>query len=162
MVVKRRLTHINPLQKKPNAAELNTQQTNIHIHTHQSWYNRVIMYKMTSFLCICGPDCIRKYELTQSETPPISRKVLLLMTAQRLCLLLSFGCSHRRRFMLLVLHTSLFMPWKKLEKPSFQMVLCWSIVYSLHFWQVEDFGLLRWLPLLQPPWNRPQQHIQQQ
>lgn len=98
MVVKHSLTHVNPLpapiQKKPNAAELNTHHkahSHIHTHTlsntHQSWYNRVIMYKMTSFLCICGPDCIRKYELTQSETPPNSRRVLLQVTAQRLCLL---------------------------------------------------------------------------
>lgn len=56
------------------------------------------MYKMTSFLCICGPDCIRKHELTQSEAPPNSRRVLSQATVLRLCLLLSFRCSHRRRF----------------------------------------------------------------
>lgn len=53
---------------------------------------------MTSFLCICGPDCIRKHELTQSEAPPNSRRVLSQATVLRLCLLLSFRCSHRRRF----------------------------------------------------------------
>lgn len=70
--------------------------TNTHTYTHQSWYNRVnVMYKMTSFLCISGPDCIRKNELTQSEMPPISRKVLLQVTEKPPCPL-SFRCSHRR------------------------------------------------------------------
>lgn len=55
---------------------------------HQSWYNRVIMYKMTSFLCICGPDCIRKYERT---APPSSIRVLLLVIVQHFCLLCPSG-----------------------------------------------------------------------
>lgn len=106
--------------------------THTHWYKHQSWYNRVKMYKMTSFLCICGPDCIRKHELTQSEPPPNSRRVLSQVTALCLCHLCPSGVaivedSHR---------------WVC-------KVLLLNLYYSTDTGQVVDFGLLRWLPLLQ-------------
>lgn len=65
-----------------------------HRHMHQSWYNRVIMYKMTSFLCICGPDCVRKYE----RKAPQQHKSIITGDSAAFLSPLSFRCSHGRRF----------------------------------------------------------------
>lgn len=66
--------------------------------------------------------CSRKFERTQSEMPPNSRRVLLQVTALHLSPL-SFRCSHRRRFTLLFLHTRLSPQRSKVcKKPSFVKV----------------------------------------
>lgn len=106
MVVKCRLTHLNPIQKKPNAAELNSEQTAHiyrHTHTHQSWYNRVKIYKMTSFFMYMWSCLHQEVWNAPYQQESISTGF-------------SFRCSHRRRFMLLILHSRLFFNKEKWEK----------------------------------------------
>lgn len=95
---------------------------------------------------VCGPDCIRKNKLTQSETPPNSRRVLLQVTVQHVCLLCPSGVaivedSHYESSSLVSFSPERGKVWENplFLKAGFCVKVCEITAQTLDRWRDLDF-----------------------